>query len=94
MRDRIVFVHGSVVGGRSTWGGQVSLGDRYELLIVDRLGFPPNLPVERVDFETDAGLVASLLERGDHLVGHSYGGVISLLAAASRTEVVRSLTVI
>ncbi|HET9461617.1 MAG TPA: alpha/beta hydrolase, partial [Gaiellaceae bacterium] len=94
MRERIVLVHGSVVGGRSTWGGQVSLGDRYELLIVDRLGFPPNLPVERVDFETDAGLVASLLERGDHLVGHSYGGVISLLAAASRTELVRSLTVI
>jgi pimeloyl-ACP methyl ester carboxylesterase len=29
-----------------------------------------------------------------HLVGHSYGGVISLLAAAHRPEAVRSLTVI
>jgi len=29
-----------------------------------------------------------------HLVGHSYGGVICLLAAASRPEAVRSLTVI
>ena len=29
-----------------------------------------------------------------HLVGHSYGGVVSLLAAARRPEAVRSLTVI
>ena len=35
-----------------------------------------------------------MLEPGDHLVGHSYGGVISLLAAAVRPELLRSLTVI
>ena len=57
-------------------------------------GFPPNPPVDRVDFEPDAELVAELLQPGDHLVGHSYGGVISLLAAAPRSERVRSLTVI
>jgi len=38
--------------------------------------------------------VADLLEPGDHLVGHSYGGVISLLAAARRPERLRSLTVV
>ena len=32
--------------------------------------------------------------RGAHLVGHSYGGVVSLLAAAAVPERVRSLTVI
>jgi len=89
-----VLVHGSVVGGRPTWSGQLPLSERYELVIVDRPGFPPNPPVDRVDFETDADLVAGLLQRGDHLVGHSYGGVIALLAAASRPELVRSLTVI
>jgi pimeloyl-ACP methyl ester carboxylesterase len=50
--------------------------------------------VERVDFAADAPLVAQLLGSGVHLVGHSYGGVVSLLAAARRPEAVRSLTVI
>jgi pimeloyl-ACP methyl ester carboxylesterase len=50
--------------------------------------------VEREDFEVDAGHIVELLADGMHLVGHSYGGVGSLLAAARRPEVVRSLTVI
>jgi len=92
--ERLVFVHGSVVGGRSTWRGQLALGERFELFVVDRPGFPPNPPVDRVDFEADADFVGALLRPGDHVVGHSYGGVISLLACASRPELVRSLTVI
>ena len=39
-------------------------------------------------------MVAELLGEGMHLVGHSYGAVISLLAAAERPEAVRSLTVV
>ena len=92
--ERIVLVHGSVMGGRGTWAAQRPLAARFELLVLDRPGFPPNPPVERIDFETDAPLVAELLEPGDHLVGHSYGGIVSLLAAASRPDVLRSLTVI
>jgi len=92
--ERIVLVHGSVMGGRGTWAAQRSLAERFELVVLDRPGFPPNPPVERIDFETDAALVAGLLEEGDHLVGHSYGGIVSLLAAASRPDVLRSLTVI
>jgi pimeloyl-ACP methyl ester carboxylesterase len=92
--ERIVLVHGSVIGGRGTWAAQRPLAARFELLVLDRPGFPPNPPVERIDFETDAPLVAELLEPGDHLVGHSYGGIVSLLAAASRPDVLRSLTVI
>lgn len=92
--ERLVLVHGSVVGGRPTWRGQLPLGEQFELLVLDRPGFPPNPPVDRVDFEKDAELVAGLLRFGDHLVGHSYGGVISLLAAAQRPGLVRSLTVI
>lgn len=92
--DRLVLVHGSVLGSRGTWGAQRALADRFELVALDRPGFPPSPPVERIDFEPDAAWVASLLEPGDHLIGHSYGGVISLLAAAERPDVVGSLTVI
>ena len=92
--ERLVLVHGSVVGGRGTWAAQRALAERFELLVVDRPGFPPNPPLSRIDFQVDAPLVAELLEPGDHLVGHSYGGVIALLAAAERPELLRSLTVI
>jgi len=92
--ERLVLVHGSVVGASGTWGAQRSLADRFELVLVERPGFPPNPPVNRVDFEHDAALVAGLLASGDHVVGHSYGGVVCLLAAAARPELVRSLTVI
>lgn len=89
-----MLVHGSVVGGRPTWGAQLPLAERFELVILDRPGFPPHPPADRVDFEVDAELVAGLLEPEDHLVGHSYGGVIALLAAGRRPDLVRSLTLI
>jgi pimeloyl-ACP methyl ester carboxylesterase len=92
--ERIVFVHGSVVNGRATWAAQRPLADRFELVVLDRPGFPPNPPVARVDFERDAALVCDLLRPGDHLVGHSYGGVIALLAATARPEALGSLAVI
>jgi pimeloyl-ACP methyl ester carboxylesterase len=92
--ERLVLVHGSVLGAPGTWGAQRPLADRFELLLVERPGFPPNPPIERIDFESDAAWVADLLEPGDHLVGHSYGGVISLLAAAVSRDVLASLTVI
>lgn len=92
--ERIVFVHGSVTGGRPSWSGQLALQDRFVLEILERPGFPPHPPVEHVDFDEDAVLVAEALREGDHLVGHSYGGVIALLAAAARPSRVGSLTVI
>jgi pimeloyl-ACP methyl ester carboxylesterase len=93
-RSAIVLVHGSVMGGRPTWSGQRPLGEHHRLDVVERPGFPPNPPVARVDFEDDALLVADRLTGGAHLVGHSYGGIIALLAAAAVPERVRSLTVI
>ena len=92
--ERLVLVHGSVVGARMTWTVQQPLAERFELVVVERPGFPPNPPADRVDFESDAALVAGMLEPGDHLVGHSYGAVISLLAAAQKPAAVRSLAVI
>src|SRR5438105_15698889 len=91
---RVVLVHGSVGSGWSTWWAQRPLAERFTLVVPDRPGSPPNPPVERIDFEEQAPLVAELLADGAHLVGHSYGGVISLYAAGLRPEAVRSLTVV
>jgi pimeloyl-ACP methyl ester carboxylesterase len=89
-----VFVHGSFGWGEETWREQRPLADDYRLLLVDRRGFGASPPDGRVDFERDADDVAELLGNGAHLVGHSYGGVVSLLAAARRPEAVRSLVLI
>jgi pimeloyl-ACP methyl ester carboxylesterase len=93
--ERIVLVHGSVTGGPLTWGSVArALSDRFDLVVLERPGFPPGPPVERVDFEADAVWLASLLRPGDHVVGHSYGGVVALLAAADETARPGSLTVL
>lgn len=90
----VVLVHGSVFDGEGTWARQFPLADRFRLLIPDRRGYGASPDTDREDFEPDALDIADLLGDGAHLVGHSYGGVIALLAAAHRPEAVRSLTVI
>ena len=92
--DDAVFVHGSFGWGEETWAKQRPLAESHRLLLVDRRGFGGSPPDGRVDFERDADDIAELLGDGAHLVGHSYGGVVSLLAAARRPDAVRSLTVI
>ena len=92
--ERIVLVHGSVVGGRATWREQRrSVTEEAELVVLERPGFPPG-PLEAVDFEPHAEWVGERLEEGDHLVGHSYGGVVTLLAAAEVGDRLASLTVL
>ncbi len=91
---RILFVHGSVANGDQTWAAQRPLAGRFELVIPNRRGFPPGPPAESVDYEDEARWLDEWIEPGTHLVGHSYGGVIALYAAAWSGERVRSLTVI
>jgi pimeloyl-ACP methyl ester carboxylesterase len=88
---RVVLVHGSVGNGPATWDAVRPLAERFELAIVNRPGYPPNPPQERLDFEQQAAELGEIVGPGDHLVGHSYGGVISLLIASRQR--VRSLTV-
>jgi len=60
--ERIVLVHGSVVGGRATWREQRrSVTEEAELVVLERPGFPPG-PLEAVDFEPHAEWVAERLE--------------------------------
>jgi pimeloyl-ACP methyl ester carboxylesterase len=89
----ILFIHGDIVGPSLTWRKQRELAERWTLLIPSRPGFGDSAPLERNDFEVEAPMFAELLGDGAHLVGHSYGAVIALLAAAERPEAVRSLTV-
>ena len=89
-----MLVHGSVVNAELTWSAQSPLAQRFEIVAPNRRGFPPGPDVERVDFEDEAVWLEPHVTPRTHLVGHSYGGVIALLAAARYPERLRSLTVI
>ena len=89
----VLLIHGDIVGPELTWRKQRELAERWTLVIPSRPGFGDSPPLERNDFEAEAPMFAELLGDGAHLVGHSYGAVIALLAAAERPEAVRSLTV-
>ena len=89
----MVLVHGSVVGAERTWRHQLPLAERWTLVLPNRPGFAASPPLARGDFETEAPMIAELLADGAHLVGHSYGAVIALYAAALRPQAVRSLTI-
>jgi len=92
--ERVVLVHGSVFNGPLTWGQQRPLAERWRLEVLNRRGYgssPP--PAVRSDFEEDARDIAASLGEGAHLVGHSYGAIGALYAAALRPQAVRSLVV-
>ncbi len=91
---RVVLVHGSVMGGDMVWGAQTPLAERWTLVKPNRRGFGASPPADGEDYERDADDIAALIEPGDHLVGYSYGGVVSLLAAAKRTDAIRSLALL
>jgi pimeloyl-ACP methyl ester carboxylesterase len=90
---RVVLIHGSGGNAETAWTAVRPLAERFTLVRPSRGGYPPNPPLERIDFETQAQELAPLLGDGAHLVGHSYGGVISLLIAARHPDRVRSLAV-
>lgn len=91
--EPVVLVHGSIVGAQRTWRHQLELAERWALVLPNRPGFAASPPLARGDFEQEAPLIAGLLGDGAHLVGHSYGAVIALLAAALAPARVRSLVV-
>ncbi|MEU2792277.1 alpha/beta hydrolase [Streptomyces sp. NPDC007100] len=102
-----VLVHGILTWGtdeRYGFAAQRPLARRHRLLLMDRRGFgrSPGLvrpPGEErdgptSDYATDADDIVQLLGDGAHLVGHAYGGVSAMLAAARRPDLVRSLTLV
>jgi len=91
----VVLVHGSGGPAAAVWGDQMGLAERYRLLAVTRRGWPPGPPAPG-GFGVDASDLAAFLSRlgGAHLVGHSYGAVSVLCAAARCPSLVRSLTLV
>ena len=90
--ETVLLVHGS--GFRDfAWADQMPVADRYKLVLPFRRGYGES-PDADPDFEVDARDILDLLGEPAHVVGHSYGGVGSLVAAGMRPESFRSLTVI
>lgn len=86
-------IHGSVVSATRTWRQQLTLAEHWTLSLPNRPGFGASPALPRGDFEAEAPLMAELIGDGAHVVGHSYGAVIALYAAALRPDAVRSLTI-
>ena len=91
----VVLVHGSLATSNEEWQAQRPLADEgFRLLVVDRRGYGQSPVVEGEDFLRDADDIAELMDEGAHLVGHSYGGLVVLFAAARRPEATLSLALL
>ncbi|MDQ3895823.1 MAG: alpha/beta hydrolase [Actinomycetota bacterium] len=91
----VVLVHGSLATGSEEWEAQRPLAaEGFRLLVADRRGYGRSPAADGEDFLRDAEDIADLMGDGAHLVGHSYGGLGVLCAAARRPDATRSLTVL
>jgi pimeloyl-ACP methyl ester carboxylesterase len=91
----VVLVHGSLATGAEEWEAQRPLADEgCRLLVLDRRGYGRSPMLEGEDFLRDAEDIAEIMGDGAHLVGHSYGGLGVLFAAARRPGATRSLTML
>lgn len=93
--ERVVLAHGSLATGSEEWEAQQPLAeDGFRLLVVDRRGYGRSPAAEGEDFLRDGQDIAGLMDGGAHLVGHSYGGLGVMVAAARRPDATRSLAVL
>lgn len=95
---RALLIHGTMSWGTDCFGEQRPLARDFRLDLVDRRGFgdsPDNEGAFASDYEIDAEDIIELLDdERAHLVGHSYGAVVAMIAAARRPAAVRSLVLI
>jgi pimeloyl-ACP methyl ester carboxylesterase len=93
--DRVVLVHGSLATGAEEWEAQRPLADEgFHLVVFDRRGYGQSPFATGEDFLVDADDIVTLIGDGAHLVGHSYGGLGAMIAAARRPDVTKSLTLL
>lgn len=91
----VVLVHGSLATGAEEWQAQRPLADEgFRLMVIDRRGYGQSPAAEGEDFLRDADDIVALMGDGAHLVGHSYGGLGALFAAARRPQATLSLTLL
>ena len=96
--DPVVFVHGSLADFRGWREPLASFAGCYRAITYSRRGHYPNAwpadytrcmpPVHAADL---AALIEALGRGPVHLVGHSYGALVSLVLACQRPDLVRSL---
>jgi pimeloyl-ACP methyl ester carboxylesterase len=96
---KVILIHGGVQGGLgggpTTFREQKVLAERgWRLLVPDRPGFGQSPCRGPDDMEADSVWVSSYVGDGAHLVGHSFGGAVALLAAARQPSAVRSLILV
>lgn len=97
----LVFVHGGVSDLR-TWSGQIdTFCDRFRVIAYSRRYSQPNSPIPAdaddpidVHIEDLLTLMRKLAGGPAHVVGHSWGALITLLAANSAPASFRSITLI
>jgi pimeloyl-ACP methyl ester carboxylesterase len=92
----VVLVHGSLATSADEWSAQRPLADEgFELRVFDRRGYGVNAATATgEDFLADADDIIDLMAGGAHLIGHSYGGLGAMLAAARRPDLTLSLTLL
>jgi pimeloyl-ACP methyl ester carboxylesterase len=91
----VVLAHGSLALGAEEWESQRPLGEEgFRLLVLDRRGYGRSAPADGEDFMRDGEDIAELMGDGAHLVGHSYGGLGVMFAAARRPDATRSLALL
>src|SRR4051812_29791747 len=93
----VVLVHSSGLSAQQ-WGPIVPrLAASHRVLAPDLLGYGASAPwpdPDRFDLVEDLAIVRAVIASADapvHLVGHSYGGVLAMLAAREAPARVRSL---
>jgi pimeloyl-ACP methyl ester carboxylesterase len=90
-----VLVHGSLATGSDEWQAQRPLAERgFQLVVFDRRGYGQSPTATGEDFLRDADDIVELMDHGAHLVGHSYGGLGAMVAAARPPEATLSLTLL
>lgn len=91
----VVLVHGSLATGAEEWEAQRPLADEgFRLQVLDRRGYGKSPAAEGEDFLRDGDDIAELMGESAHLVGHSYGGLGVMFAAARRPDATRSLALL
>ena len=99
--EPLVFVHGSASDVR-TWSQQFGVfSNNYRTIAYSRRYHVPNAPIPtdardpiQVHVEDLASLIKVMDAGPAHVVGHSWGGLVSLLAAKQVPEMFRSLVLI
>lgn len=93
----VVPVHGSMSSARQWRSLSEALRDRHRLLMPDLAAAGEGGAPGAFSFADDVALTVALIDLSRapvHLIGHSYGGVVAIMAAFARRAQLASLTLI